>query len=102
MWSHTKSRANLTGIPFNLELSDIVIPERCPVLGIELQASSRGKHGASPNSPSLDRIVPKLGYVKGNVRIISFRANAIKYNATAAELRLVADYAEKVEREFNQ
>lgn len=41
---------------------------------------------------SLDRIVPSLGYVPGNVAVISHRANRIKSDATADELRAVADW----------
>ena len=94
MLIHAKDRAKQKGLSFNLEIQDIVIPARCPVLGIELKVAV-GKAGK--NSPSLDKIKPALGYVRGNVRVISWRANLLKNNATAAELRLVAIDAEKLE-----
>jgi hypothetical protein len=47
---------------------------------------------AVPNSPSIDRIDPERGYVKGNIKIISFRANQIKSDASHQELKLVAAY----------
>lgn len=81
-----KARSEKLGIPFNLEKSDIAIPEVCPVLGIPLEQGDKNK------APSVDRIRPELGYVKGNVAVISFRANKIKSNATADELQKVADW----------
>lgn len=39
--------------------------------------------------PSLDKIIPKLGYVKGNVWVVSNKANRIKSNATIEELELL-------------
>ena len=41
-----------------------------------------------------DRVVPALGYVPSNIRVISFRANRIKSDASAAELRAVLEYVE--------
>ena len=38
------------------------------------------------------RINPSLGYIKGNVQILSNRANRLKNNATASELSLIADF----------
>lgn len=93
MLKSAQYRAEQEGLPFNLDESDVVVPSHCPVLGIPLQRC-RGR-GFNPNSPSLDKIVPELGYVKGNVRVISLRANALKKDATPAELRAVADYAER-------
>jgi len=55
----------------------------CPILGIPLIP---GIGAQSPNSPSLDRIIPSLGYVKGNIAVISYRANAMKNDATIDEL----------------
>ena len=93
LWG-VKSRAKTRGIPFNLTQDDIVIPQVCPVLGIQLVM---GTGCPSPNSPSLDRIDPNYGYVKGNVQVISHRANTIKSNATVDELRLLLAYMEKQE-----
>ncbi len=86
---YTKSRAKKLGLDFNLELEDFNIPDVCPILGIPLYWGS-GKLGA--NSPSIDRIDNKLGYVKGNVIIVSNKANTIKNNATYEELQQVATF----------
>ena len=52
----------------------------------------------APDNASLDRLLPKLGYVRGNVSIISMRANRLKYDAVNAhELRAVADYMDTVQ-----
>jgi hypothetical protein len=42
-------------------------------------------------------MVPSLGYVPGNIRVISMRANRIKTDATADELRAVLRYMEGVQ-----
>jgi hypothetical protein len=85
-----KSRALKNNIPFDLDLEDIVVPEVCPVLGIPLFTAPGQGHNQI-NSPSVDRINPKLGYVKGNVRIISNRANLLKSNAEVWELEAVLE-----------
>ena len=92
MLSRCKYRAKQSGLPFNLTKDDIVIPEFCPVLGIKLRQMAideEPKRGYHPQAPSLDRIIPELGYVKGNVRVISARANLLKNDATVLELELV-------------
>jgi hypothetical protein len=86
-----KERARKFNLPFNLTVSDLIMPETCPVLGIKLEPNIGGKI-AAPNSPSLDRINPKLGYVKGNVQIISFRANTIKNCGSLEEHQKVIRY----------
>lgn len=86
-----KERAALKGLQFDLTLEDIVIPDRCPVLGIPL-STSPGSHRDREASPSLDRLVPSKGYVRGNVAVISFRANRIKSNASGAEVQAVATW----------
>jgi hypothetical protein len=85
-----KSSAKRSGIPWEIEYTDLGHPTHCPVLGIEL--SYTGGRGAGPkaDSPSIDRINPKLGYVKGNVAVISHRANIIKQDASSAEIEKVA------------
>lgn len=81
-------RALAKGIPFSLTEKDFEIPEFCPVLDIRL-AIGTGR-GPAPHSPTLDRIDPQLGYVAGNVQVISSRANAMKNDASADELRRFA------------
>jgi hypothetical protein len=87
-----KQRAKKRGLQFNLDLEDIKIPEFCPVLGIILRC---GIGAPLDSSPTLDRINSTQGYVRGNIEVISNRANKIKQNATAEELRKVADYVER-------
>lgn len=86
--SRVKSRAKRLGIPFTITVDDIVVPSICPVLGIEISVK-HGRKGMHPNSPSLDRIDPYKGYVPGNVRVISGRANLLKSDATPEELEAV-------------
>lgn len=91
MYYRVKHRAKKLNLPFDLEPDDIHIPKVCPVLNIPLKRNQGvGRRGASPNSPSLDRIVPELGYVRGNVMVISVKANSIKNDATPEELMRVA------------
>jgi len=81
--SGARMRAKSKGLPFSITKQDIVIPKYCPMLGIKLERGVGVAHGASP---TLDKIVPNKGYVKGNVWVISQRANIIKSNATAEEI----------------
>jgi hypothetical protein len=88
-----RQRAKDKNLPFNIDHDYIrsIAPSHCPVFGIALEWSSyrENGNGALPNSPSLDRIDPSKGYVKGNVWIISHRANTIKNDASHDELKLV-------------
>lgn len=85
MHQRAKQRARQKGLEFNISVEDIIIPDRCPVLGIEINMNS-GKSGAYRNSPSLDRIDNSKGYVKGNIQVLSQLANAMKAHATEEEL----------------
>lgn len=90
LWRNAKYRAKKQNLPFNIEVSDIKIPLICPILKIPLKPKTGTKKGgAYNNSPSLDRIFPRKGYIKGNVRVISFRANVLKNNASYEELEAV-------------
>lgn len=90
-----KSRSKKNNIPFNLTIEDIVFPKTCPVLGIELVPQVGMKYSTRETSPSVDRIIPALGYIKGNIQIISFLANAMKRNATKEQLVLFAKWINK-------
>jgi len=95
MLAGAKARAQDKGLMFNLHYEDIQIPNLCPVLKIPLIPSQ----GMSDGSPSLDRMIPYLGYVKGNVRVISMKANRIKTDATSLELHQVLQYVKQIEEE---
>lgn len=90
---HAQTRAEKLGVPFELVQEDITVPEFCPVLGIKLEIAHKG---FSPNSPTLDRIVPALGYIRGNVAVISGRANVLKRDATVAELEQIVNWMRNV------
>lgn len=81
-----RKRAKQDGLPCTITQADIIIPFACPLLNIPMwRGSGRRHHG----SPTLDRIVPNLGYVPGNVIVISHRANLIKNDATLTELQIL-------------
>ena len=74
IWARVRSRALKEGIPFTIEPVDIPeLPAYCPALGTPLSYLGESQHRS--RSASLDRIVPELGYVPGNVRILGMRAN---------------------------
>lgn len=84
--NNARARAKKRGLEFNITIEDIPIPNVCPLLYIPL-FPSEGK--MSNNSPTIDRINPKLGYIKENVWIISNKANRYKNDATLEELELL-------------
>lgn len=92
-----KKRASDLGLPFNLTEDDLTLPTVCPALGIPLSAGRGKRHSGSY---SLDRINPALGYVPGNVVVISDLANRIKTNATADQVAAVADWLQAIENEI--
>ena len=90
-----KHRALYKGIAFDIDLSDITYPEKCPVFGFDLV---RNYKVPQFNSPSVDRIDPSKGYVKGNVQVISQLANLMKQNATPVQLIQFAEWILKTYR----
>jgi len=90
-----RHRAKKRGLPFNLDISDIVLPEKCPILKLPLKLNMGTGAGGRNDSYSLDRIIPSLGYVKGNVQVISHKANSMKYSASPEELLLFAEWINK-------
>lgn len=82
------------GFNFNLKHSDIIIPKHCPILGIELSTDPQDKD--KPCYYTADRIDSSKGLVKGNIQIISMRANKMKNKATELELIQFATNALKI------
>lgn len=93
----SRVRAKKKGIDHSISLEDVVYTERCPVLDIPLNWFSQ-KY-AQDDSPSLDRVIPERGYIKGNVIIISNKANRIKQNATSEEILKVGSWLDALERD---
>lgn len=93
---NAKARAIRDNIPFNLVLQDLedIATDQCPILHTPFVwgQSGLGKGKTRPDSPTLDRILPELGYVKGNVAFLSYRANRIKDNGTMQEHYDIADF----------
>lgn len=66
-----------------------IAPKKCPVFGEKFV--ERG-NGFDRWSPSIDKINPKKGYVRGNIQVISVFANAMKRDASPRELRKFASW----------
>ena len=87
--SGARKRAKKKGLSFSLVYEDIFIPLKCPVLGIPLFS---GSAASRDNSPSLDRIDNNKGYVKGNIIVISYRANRLKSDSNPIELKKIIKF----------
>jgi hypothetical protein len=100
IYARAKERAKAKGMPFDLKPEDIVIPEFCPVLtDIKLNKHTKERQF---DSPSIDKLIPSLGYVKSNICIISWRANEIKRDASLEELVKVTNWVKsQVEEKDN-
>jgi hypothetical protein len=85
-----RKRAKKFGLECTITPEDIVIPEFCPILGLKLERGKVDKN--RDNTPSLDRIVPEIGYIPSNIAVMSYRANRIKNNGTSDEHRRIADW----------
>jgi len=96
VWYAAKRRAKAANVPFTISKRNIIdiFPSdgKCPMLGIELQFNNKK---SCDNSPSLDRIIPSVGYVPGNIQLISYRANRIKNDASLEELKSIVAFLER-------
>lgn len=98
-----KNRAVNKNLPFNIDGDYLVelwneSEGCCALTGRAFDLSSWGTKGqVNPDAPSVDRIVPHLGYVRGNVRLITYHMN-ISLSDFGTEIfeRLLQSY-----REFN-
>lgn len=90
-----RTRAKSKGMEFNIDVDYVrsLVTSNCPVFGVPLEWSCCREMKAKPlpNSPSLDRIDNNKGYVRGNVWIISHRANAVKNSASLDEIKMLAN-----------
>jgi hypothetical protein len=90
MLRRAQTRARNKGLDFALELSDLEpLPTHCPVFGFAL---TLGDGHQNPYAYSLDRIDNKRGYVPGNVVVMSYLANRLKNDGTAAQHARLAEW----------
>jgi hypothetical protein len=89
LYKNIKSRCKRIGREFSIELEDIIIPEKCPVFGFELKREDKQTWMCAP---SVDRIDSSKGYIKGNITVVSRRANILKRDATVEELEQLLNY----------
>jgi len=85
--ARAKDRSKRLGMYCNIDISDIIITEKCPLLEIPFE------YGSTHNkwlTYSIDRIDNTKGYVKGNIQIITYLANTMKSKATIPQLRTFA------------
>lgn len=94
----SRVRARNSKVPFDVDVEYLqsIYPEDglCPVFGTDLIWGDDGK--PKDNSPSLDRIIPSTGYVRGNLVWISNRANILKRDANWEELDKVATWLKSI------
>ena len=91
-----RRRARLEGLPFNITTKYLqsIAGDECPIFKTPLVwgESKLGRGRFLKNGPQLDKIIPELGYVIGNVAFISHRANRIKSEGTMVEHYAIADW----------
>lgn len=102
LWQKAMRRAKRFDLIFTISPDDIILPEVCPVFGFKLRSyfgsknEGRGASNTHYDSYSLDRIKPELGYVPGNIAVISHRANTLKRNATVEEIEALGCWMRRV------
>ena len=96
-----KCRAKKENLPYNLDIEYFIdkdtkpdgqktgYPDYCPILGIKIDAKLGKDH-----RPSFDKVIPEHGYLKGNVQIISYKANRLKSNMHIKDFRKFVEYIE--------
>ena len=88
LWYVARTRSRQNGAEFTIIKEDIIIPKICPILGLELVKGN----GYLPNAMSLDRVDYEKGYIPGNVRVISRKANIMKADLTIDLLEKIINY----------
>jgi len=90
MTTAARHRAKKRGLPFTMTHEDVHITDACPICGGGMSP------GSGPASPSLDRLIPSLGYIPENLWVVCYQCNARKNSSSTKDLYRIADacYAE--------
>lgn len=89
LMKEAKHRATKKNLKFDIQISDIILPTHCPIFGIPLSFSTGRR---MDNSYSLDRVDNTKGYIKGNVLVVSWKANRMKGDASIKDLERLVDF----------
>ena len=81
-----KANAKQNGVEFTLTVEDIVLPDACPVYEVPFIYKD------SQWTYSFDRVDNSKGYIKGNVRVISRKANRQKSDMSIEDLERIINY----------
>ena len=98
LWHSCKNSAKKRNLEFDITPEDIIVPDRCPVFDVPLDTHAEANVGSgidfssNPYRPSVDRIDNTKGYVKGNLQVISWRANSLKKDATVTEIEQLYEH----------
>jgi hypothetical protein len=87
-------RSRKKGIDCTITSEDLLVPEVCPVFGTPFVFGKSHDPREQGQNPSVDRFDNSKGYIPGNVRVISLRANMLKSNGNLEEMRAIVKYME--------
>ena len=96
-----RKRARQFNLPYNLKVKDVreIITTHCPIFGFKFEINKQNIKNNWKTSPSLDRVVPSKGYIKGNIIIVSMLANSIKSCATPTQILKVGNFYKELSHE---
>jgi len=90
--ARARTRATQKNMEFTISKEDIIIPDKCPLLGIDIIPNAKDRK----HSPSLDRIDSNRGYTPDNIWVVSSRANTLKNDASLQELQTLVENLQKL------
>lgn len=92
LFNAAKKRAKKRGLEFSITLDDIVFPQTCPIFNTPLDILIQDRKASYLNAASLDRIDNSKGYIKGNVSVISRKANRVKSDLSVDQIKSLLQY----------
>jgi hypothetical protein len=96
---YAKYRSNKKGLEYNIDTQYLMSiwpkDNKCPILGYTMRPAQDGTSGQDKYSPSLDRIDPRKGYIKGNCEWVCSLANSMMTHAEGPDLIRFAKWINK-------